>query len=109
MACKCNYPENVRVESVAVAEGMTTLTLPETTDIKGGDVLNIGLFTEIPEGTNGTPISITNGSVTGNLLVKSGNYFRPRPLLARTIFQVQYFSDPAHFMLLGIKGKCCRG
>jgi hypothetical protein len=69
-------------------------------------VLNIGLFTAIPDGTNGVPISITNGTVTGDLLVKNGNYFRPRPLLARTIFQVQYFSDPEHFVFLGVKGRC---
>lgn len=108
MACNCNYPEDVRAESVAVAAGTTTITLPSTTEIKAGDVLNIGLFTAIPDGTNGVPISITNGTVTGDLLVRNGNYFRPRPLLARTVFQVQYFSDPEHFMLLDVKGKTCR-
>lgn len=106
--CNCKYPKNVRAESVAVATGTTTITLPSGTEINGGDVLNIGLYTSIPDGTNGTPISITNGTVTGDLLVENGNYFRPRPLMARTIFQVQFLSDPAHFVLLGVKGRCCR-
>lgn len=109
MACVCNYPEDVRAVSVAVAAGATTITLPANTALKGGDVINIGLFTAIPDGTNGVPITITNGTVTGELLVPNGNYFRPRPLLARTVFQVQYFSDPAHFVLLNVKGRCCRG
>lgn len=107
--CSCNYPETIRAESVTVADDLVTITLPSSAEINGGDVLNIGLFTAIPDGTNGVPISITNGTVTGNLLVKNGNYFRPRPLLARTVFQVQFFSDPAHFVLLGVKGRCCRG
>ena len=104
--CNCEYPQDVRAESVAVSGGTTTITLPATTELNAGDVLNIGLFTAIPDGTNGVPISITNGTVTGDLLVKNGNYFRPRPLLARTIFQVQYFSDPEHFVFLGVKGRC---
>lgn len=104
--CCCKYPRKVRAESVAVATGTTTITLPSTTEINGGDVLNIGLYTAIPVGTNGTPISITNGTVTGDLLVENGNYFRPKPLLARTILQVQFFSDPVHFVLINAKGRC---
>ena len=48
--CNCEYPQDVRAESVAVAGGTTTITLPATTEINGGDVLNIGLFTAIPDG-----------------------------------------------------------
>lgn len=104
--CTCKYPKPVRAETVAVAGGTTTITLPATTEINPGDVLNIGLFTAIPDGTNGVPISITNGTVTGDLLIPNGNFFRPRPLMARTVFQVQFLSDPEHFILLGVKGRC---
>ena len=104
--CTCKYPKPVRAETVTVAAGTTTITLPATTEINQGDVLNIGLFTAIPDGTNGVPISITNGTVTGDLLIPNGNYFRPRPLMARTVFQVQFLSDPEHFILLGVKGRC---
>ena len=107
--CRCIYPQDVRAESVEVAEGVTTITLPADTVLNGGDVINIGLFTAIPDGTNGVPISITNGTTTGDLLVKNGNYFRPRPLMARTVFTVQYLSDPAHFVLLDVKGRTCMG
>lgn len=100
--CNC-YPKRVRAESVAVAAGVTTITLPSTAEINPGDVLDILVAVPIPDGTNGSVVSVTNGTITGDVNVFTGNYFRPRPILSRTVFRVQYFSDPEHFQLIDIK------
>lgn len=116
MACKCKpcIPQ-IRATTVAVATGTTTITLPATPEIVAGDVVDILLATAIPDGTDGTQISITNGTVTGNLLNGNGNYFRPYPLTSRSVLRVQYLGDPAHFQIIDIFGRkfrkcnCCRG
>lgn len=111
--CKSSIPQ-IRATTVAVAAGVTTITLPETPEIVAGDVVDILLATAIPDGTDGTQISITNGTVTGNLLNGNGNYLRPYPLTSRTVLRVQYLADPAHFQILDVFGKkfkkvCCCG
>lgn len=100
MACNCCFPVLVRASEIAVAEGATTITLPSTVDIKPGEVMDIGLFTAIPAGTDGTTLSITNGTVTGFVMAPNGNYFRPLPLTSRTILRVQWLDDPSHFQAL---------
>lgn len=107
MSCKCNQITRLRASSVAVASGVTTITLPASPSINAGDVFEILLGTPIPDGTDGTQVSITNGTVTGSLMNGNGNYFRPMPLTSRTVFLVQYLADPAHFQILKIYGKCC--
>ena len=99
----CRYPTRARATTVAVATGTTTITLPATTEINPGDVIDILVAVPIPDGTNGTVLSVTNGTVTGSVNIFNGNYFRPRPILSRTVFRVQYFSDPGHFQLLAIR------
>ena len=114
MACNCKpcIPQ-IRATTVAVAAGVTTITLPATPEIAAGDVVDILLATAIPDGTDGTQISITNGTVTGNLLNGNGNYLRPYPLTSRTVLRVQYLGDPAHFQIIDIFGRkfrkcnCC--
>lgn len=101
--CCCDYPKKYRASSVAVTGGVTTITLPSTAEINPGDVINLLVAVPIPDGTNGSTVSVTNGTVTGSINVCNGNYFRPRPILSRTVFQVQYFSDPAHFQLIAVK------
>ena len=115
MACNCNanIPQ-IRATTVAVAAGVTTITLPTTPVIAAGDVVDVLLATAVPDGTDGTQISITNGTVTGNLLNGNGNYLRPYPLTSRTILRVQYLADPAHFQIINIFGRkfrkiCCCG
>lgn len=103
MGCCCKYPKRIRAASVAVAGGVTTITLPATPAISAGDVIDVLIATPIPDGTNGSSVSITNGTVTGELMVCNGNYYRPRPILSRTILRVQYFSDPEHFQYIGMK------
>lgn len=104
MACRVFIPR-YRAQSIAVATGVTTITLPTTAEITAGDVFDILLSTAIPDGTDGTQVSITNGTVTGNLMNGNGNYLRPLPLTSRTVLRVQYLADPAHFQILGVFGK----
>lgn len=103
MACCCNFPRLFRATTVEVADGVTTITIPSSPEINAGDVIDVGLFATIPIGTDGTELTITNGTVTGNVMACNGNYFRPLPLTSRTILRVQYFGDPAHFQILGIR------
>ncbi len=103
MNCCCNFPKKIRATSVATAGGTTTITLPATPAIIAGDVIDILLSTAIPDGTDGTILSVTNGTVTGNIMICNGNYFRPLPLRSRTVLRVQYLDDPAHFQLISVK------
>lgn len=106
MSCCCrpNIPQ-IRATTVVVAAGVTTITIPATPEIVAGDVVDILLATAIPDGTDGTQISITNGTVTGNLLNGNGNYLRPYPLTSRTVLRVQYLGDPAHFQIIDVFGR----
>jgi len=104
----CNQITRYRASSISVAAGITTITLPASPTINAGDVFEILLATPIPDGTDGTQISISNGTVTGSLMNGNGNYFRPTPLTSRTIFLVQFLGDPSHFQILRIYGKCGR-
>lgn len=101
MPCNPYYPR-IRATSVAVSGGITTITVPETPTISVGDVVDILLATAIPDGTDGTQISITNGTVTGNLMNGNGNYLRLYPVTSRTVLRVQYLSDPAHFQIIDV-------
>ena len=108
MACNCNNITRYRATSVAVAAGVTTITIPAAPEINPGDVFEVLLATPIPDGTDGTQITITNGTVTGDLMNGNGNYLRPTPLTSRTIILVQYLDDPSHFQFLKFYGKGCR-
>lgn len=103
--CKCNNVIRYRATGIAVAEGVTTITISTTSEINPGDVLEVLLASPIPDGTDGTQVAITNGTITGNLMNGNGNYFRPLPLTSRTVFLVQYLSDPSHFQILKILGR----
>lgn len=103
----CNL-KRYRAESIAVAGGVTTITIPASPEINAGDVFEILLASPIPAGTDGTQVAITNGTITGNLMNGNGNYFRPLPLTSRTVILVQYLADPVHFQILKISGKCKR-
>lgn len=94
-----------RAESVSVATGVTTITLPTTAEISNGEVFDILLATAIPDGTDGTQISITNGTLTGNLLNGNGNYLRMFPLTSRTVIRCQMLDDPLHFQIIQIFGR----
>lgn len=102
--CKPNIPR-IRATGVAVADGITTVTLPATPVINAGDVIDILLATAIPTGTEGTQVSITNGTVTGSLMNGNGNYLRDAPITSRSVFRVQYLADPEHFQIINIFGR----
>lgn len=102
----------IRAETIAVATGTTTITLPSTAEINAGDVIDILLATAIPEGTDGTQVSITNGTVTGSLMNGNGNYLRDAPIRSRTVLRVQFLNDPSHFQIINVFGRrfrrvCC--
>ena len=94
-----------RAESVEVATGTTTITLPATATIENGQIIDILLATAIPDGTDGTQVEITNGTVTGNLMNGNGNYLRPFPITSRTIIRCQYLNDPSHFQIIQLFGR----
>lgn len=102
--CKPNIPR-IRASSVTVASGETTITLPATPTISAGEVFDILLATTIPEGTNGSVITITNGTVSVNLLNGNGNYLRLCPITCRTVLRIQYLADPAHFQIINVFGR----
>lgn len=104
-----NCVRRYNATTVTVAAGVTTIDIPETPVINHGDVFEITLNTPIPDETDGTQITITSGAITGDLMNGNGNYFRPNPLTSRTVFLVQYLSDPAHFQILRVYGSCCCG
>ena len=99
----CNFIPRIRASAIATAAGATTITVPATPEIIPGQIYDIGLFTAIPDGTDGSTLTITNGTQTGFVLNAMGNYFRPLPLRSRTILRVMYLDDPAHWQLIGIK------
>lgn len=109
MACDCrpNIPR-YRASSAAVASGVTTVTIPGSPAIEPGEVIDVILATAIPDGTDGTAVSITNGTVTGYVMNGNGNYLRPASLTSRTVLRVQYLADPAHFQIIGIYGRRLR-
>lgn len=94
-----------RATTVAVAGGVTTITLPVTAEIENGQIIDVLLATAIPDGTDGTQITITNGTVTGDLMNGNGNYLRPYPLTSRTVIRCQWLSDPDHFQIINIFGR----
>lgn len=98
-----NCIPRIRATSVATTAGATTITIPATPELIPGQMYDIGLFTAIPDGTDGSTISITNTTDTGFVMNAIGNYYRPLPLRSRTILRVIYLDDPAHFQLVGIR------
>ncbi|MBO7715796.1 MAG: hypothetical protein J6S85_19695 [Methanobrevibacter sp.] len=104
MICE-SYIPRIRATTVAVAGGITTITLPATPVVSVGDVFDILLATPIPDGTDGTQISITNGTITGNLMNGNGNYLRLYPVTSRTVLRVQYLADPAHFQIINVASR----
>lgn len=105
--CKPNIPK-IRATTVAVAGGITTVTLPAAPEFNAGDVIDILLATAIPDGTDGTQVTVTNGTVTGNLMNGNGNYLRGVPIKSRTVLRVQYLADPAHFQIINVFGRAFR-
>lgn len=107
MACIPCIPR-YRATTVAVAGGITTITIPATPTLEVGEVFDILLSTAIPDGTDGTQLSVTNGTVTANVMNGNGNYLRFYPLTSRTVLRVQFLDDPSHFQIINVFGKKIR-
>lgn len=100
MACNCKCVQQVIPTSVTAAAGVVTITLPATFVPVSGCVYDISLEAAIPEGTNGAVITITNGTITGNLLNRLGSNVRMGPLNAQWILRTMFLADPNHYNLL---------
>lgn len=100
MACNCCRVQQVIPTTVAVAAEVTTITLPATFVPMNGCIYDISLEAAIPTGTNGTVITITNGTITGNLLNRLGSNVRMGELNAQWILRVMFLADPNHYNLL---------
>lgn len=98
--CDCNRIQVVVPTAITQATGTTTITLPETFEPVNGGIYDIPLATAIPDSTNGTVISITNGTVTGNLLNRLGSNVRMSTLNAQWVLRVMYLEDPEHWNLI---------
>ena len=102
--CEPNITK-IRATSVAVSGGIATVTVPSTPEINAGDIVDIQLFTSIPDGTDGAQLSITNGTLTASVMNGNGNYLRFYPLTSRTVLRVQFLNDPTHFQIINVFGK----
>jgi len=105
MCCDPNIAQ-IRATSVAVADGVATISIPETAVINNGDVVDIQLFTSIPDGTDGAELVISNGGTIADPVMNgNGNYLRFYPLTSRTVLRVQWLDDPNHFQIINVFGK----
>lgn len=105
MCCNPNIAR-IRATSVAVADGVATVTIPATAVINSGDIVDIQLFTSIPDGTDGAELTITNGgTITASVMNGNGNYLRFYPLTSRTVLRVQFLNDPIHFQIIDVFGR----
>ena len=108
---RCNCDPNIarfRAESIAVADGVATITIPTTAEIQNGQIIDVLLDTSIPEGTDGAELVITNGTISDPVFNGNGNYLRFYPLTSRTVLRVQYLTDPTHFQIINVFGRRIR-
>lgn len=105
MACNC-MRQVITASSVAVTATTTTVTLPATFIPVAGNIYDISLAAAIPDGTAGTVINITNGTISGPLLNRLGNNVRMRSLSPQMILRVMYLGDPDHYNLISIRARC---
>ena len=103
------FVQRVSATSIAVTgagnTAQTTITVPSTVNFTAGVTYDILLSAQIPAGTDGTIVVITNSTDEGELYQFGiGNYARARNLGSRKIIRVQFFDDPAHFNLVCVRG-----
>lgn len=98
--CNCNRIQVVVPTTITQATDTTTITLPATFEPVAGGIYDIPLSSAIPDGTNGNIITITNGTVTGNLLNRLGSNVRMGTLNAQWVLRVMYLEDPEHWNLI---------
>ena len=102
------YVQRVTADSIAVSgtgsAATTTITVPASFTPVAGGIYDILLSAQVPAGTDRTIISITNGTIEGELFKRFiGDYARASCLGCRQVIRVQFFDDPAHYNLLGVR------
>lgn len=98
--------DRVRATDITITNGISKITIPTTTP-NINKCLWIDLRVAIPLGTSCTRVQIVNGSDTLDVEVTDGNYWRPCELRCRSILVLQYFDDPAHYVIRDVKGNGC--
>ena len=103
------FVQRVTADSIAVSgtgsTAETTITVPTSVTFAAGVIYDILLSAQVPAGTDGTIVTITNGTDEASLYQFGfGNYARARNLGSRKILRVQFFDDPAHFNLVCVRG-----
>lgn len=103
------YVQRITATKIAVtgvdAAAVSTITVPGNVTFAPGGIYDILLRTQAPALTDGTIVNITNGTQAGSIMERStANYARSRGLGWRKVLRVQYFDDPAHFVLLAVRG-----
>ena len=103
------YVHRVSAEGIAVAgtgnTAETTITVSSGFTPVAGGIYDILITAQVPAATDGTILSITNGTDVASVYQRmTGNYARCRGLGWRKVIRVQYLDDPAHYNLLGVRG-----
>lgn len=103
------YIQRIAAESIVVSgtgsAAETTITVPATFEPVPGGIYDILISAQVPSATDGTILTITNGTDADSVYQRmNGNYARCRALGWRKIIRVQYLDDPAHYNLLGVRG-----
>lgn len=103
------YIQRVTAESIAVSgtgnTAETTITVPDTFEPVPGGIYDILISAQVPAATDGTILTITNGTDEASVYQRmNGNYARCRALGWRKVVRVQYLDDPAHYNLLAVRG-----
>ena len=103
------YIQRVTAEGIAVSgtgnTAVTTITVPSSVTFASGCVYDFLITAQVPAGTDGTIVAVTNGTVTAQLMETStGNYARARGLGWRKVIRAQFFADPDHLNLLCVRG-----
>ena len=102
------YVQRVTADSIAVSgtgsTATTTITVPASFTPVAGGIYDILLTAQVPAGTDRTIVNITNGTVEGAVFKRFiGDYARARCLGCRQVIRVQFFDDPEHYNLLGVR------
>jgi len=106
MVCFDPNIAKIRATGIVVADGVATISIPTTTVINDGEIVDILLATSIPAGTEGAELVISNGgTISSSVMNGNGNYLKFYPLTCRTVLRVQYLSDPVHFQIINVFGK----
>lgn len=87
------YIQRITAENIAVSgtgnTAETTITVPATFEPVPGGIYDILISAQVPAATDGTILTITNGTDTGSVYQRmNGNYARCRALGWRKIVRV---------------------